>query len=92
LEARSTLTGKVVRELLNPIPTAPSLWATSNAVTAVSIADSGFSAAGRVHSEGGIQVTGSGAAFRGGVEYGTQLKITGGASVFNPPAIKTPSG
>lgn len=92
IEAKSTLTGKVVRQVLNPIPTAPSLWATSADPSALSVTGIGFAADGRIHSEGGIQVVGAATKMQGGVEYGTQLKVTGLNVTIAPAAVKVAAG
>ncbi len=57
-------------------PTVPSLWATSTTATAIDIAGSGFSAGGRIHSEGGIRIIGTGITLRGGTEYVTIFTAT----------------
>jgi hypothetical protein len=92
IEARSDLTGATIRELVNPIPSAPSLWATSSGDNAVNVAGSGFEATGRVHSEGGLRIRGSGTALRGGTEYGTRLDAVGGSLTVQPPAARVAQG
>jgi hypothetical protein len=92
VEATSKVTGKVVRQLLNPIPSAPSLWATGTGTDAVTISGNSFTATGRVHSEGGIQLTGSGATLRGGVEYDKDIKISGRTPIVDPVPVKTTAG
>jgi len=92
LEAKSNLTGKVVRETINPIPSAPSLWALSSDDTALSIAGSGFAATGRVHSEGGITIRGSKAVLSGGVEYVSKYDTQGSGAQVNPAAAKVARG
>lgn len=80
LQARSLLTGQVVRELIDPGPTVASLWATSTAGNAVSISGSRLSAQGRVHSEGGVRLTGAGPTLTGGLEYGSEVVTSGSAA------------
>ena len=80
IEGTSSVTGKTVRELVDPIPTAPSLWATSTTADAISVTGARFAADGRVHSEGGIRLRGAGHIFTGGVEYGTILDRAGAAT------------
>lgn len=92
LEARSRLTGQVIRELIDPIPTVASLWATSPTEQGIAISGSGFAAEGRVHSESGIDVSGSGPVLEGGVEYATRLVVSGGAASSPIPARQVQPG
>lgn len=92
IEGTSSVTGKIVRELVSPIPTAPSLWATSTAADAISVTGARFAADGRVHSEGGIFVRGTGQVLTGGVEYGTVLDSAGGPKTITPAALRTQTG
>lgn len=92
IEAKSDLTGVTVRELINPIPTAPSLWATSPSDTAISVVGTGFRAAGRVHSEGGLRMLGTNASLTGGTEYATRLDLIGTGLTITPAASKVAPG
>ena len=92
IEGTSSVTGKTVRELVDPIPTAPSLWATSTAADAISVTGEGFAADGRVHSEGGIRLRGAGHILSGGVEYGTVLDSAGAAMTITPAAVRAQAG
>lgn len=92
IEGTSSVTGKIVRKLVNPIPTAPSLWATSTAADAISVTGARFTADGRVHSEGGILVRGAGHVLTGGVEYGTVLDSAGGPNTITPAAVLMRTG
>lgn len=92
IEGRSTLNGAVIRQTVNPIPTAPSLWATSTGNTAISVTSSGFQAAGLVHSEGGIQIRGARIALTGGTEYASRLGVFGAPPTVRPAAVRVPAG
>jgi Haemagluttinin repeat len=91
LSARSLTTGVVVQQTIDPIPTAASLWATSTSPTALDLTGSGFTANGRVHSEGGIRIQGSGTTLSGGVEYTGDIKASNGPSI-RPAATKVVGG
>lgn len=92
IEGTGGVSGKKAREVVNPIPTAPSLWATSTAADAIAVTGARFSADGRVHSEGGIELRGAAPVLTGGVEYGTVLDSADVSKTITPPAVRTASG
>jgi hypothetical protein len=92
ISGRSTLTGKVVTKSVSPIPTTPALWATGAADTALSVTGSGFTADGRVHSEGGAQLTGARLSATGGTEYGSRLVTVGAGQTFTPAPVRVAAG
>jgi hypothetical protein len=92
LVATSDLTGKVISKEIQSIPTAASLWATSKDVNAVNISGTGFTAQGRVHSEGGILIGGNKASLLGGSEYATKLADSGTATKISPAAVQVAAG
>ncbi len=92
IEARSLKTGKVVRHEFDPVPSVTSLWATGAGGTGVTVSGTGFLAAGRVHSDGRLAVSGSRSTMTGGVEYGTTLSVSGTGHVLTPAPHKVAAG
>ena len=83
------MTGKVVGEPFNPIPTATSMSATSTGADALSVTGVRVTGDGRMHSEGGIRLRGSGHVLIGAVAYGTVLDSAGGSKTITPAAVRT---
>jgi len=69
----SQLTGKVLTESINPIPSVAALWATIQGPGALEITGVGTKATGLVHSDGSLSIVGSDMQFTAGVEYGANL-------------------
>lgn len=88
----SVTTGKVVTEVVNPIPTRPALWATSTEADAIHVQGSRFRTGGLVHAEGSVTLAGSSNVLTGGLEHGRSLNILGTQNIINPAAVKTPPG
>lgn len=88
----SGTTGKVVTEVVNPIPTRPALWATSTGADAIVVQGSRFSTDGLVHAEGSVTLGGTDNTLTGGLEYGRDLTLPGSQNTISPAAVKTEPG
>lgn len=93
IEARSRRTGKVITEVVTPIPSVAALWAMDTGPEALFVSGSGATSNGRVHSEGGIVLRGKGDNFTGGTEYVTAIDQGGGVGTIDPaPEQVSPGG
>lgn len=77
ITARSQTSGKEVKTTIDPIPSIVGLWAESSKPQALSVIGSNANITGLVHSNADIIVRGSKNTFTGGVEYVTNMTVTG---------------